>query len=127
MLGAEEAVLDEHEEDFRHGLEVSSGHIEETRVEGSDDIVKEHFDFRRRVDCNILNELGQLDQRELSNVDLILSEAFKSLLDENGAMSFVFEKLHHVDDNLGLNNMEMFLKLLHGVHLEPADIKCLVG
>ena len=50
---------------------------------------------------------------EFPNVNSLLAQALKSLVYEHFAMALIVEELHHIDDDLGLYGLEMFLQLLN--------------
>lgn len=97
LARAEEALLDEHDENLGHARKIALCHAEEAGVKSCHDVVKEHLDILRVVSGHRLHKLGELSWRESSNIDAFLSEAFQGLLNESLAVLFVFKEVHHVD------------------------------
>ena len=93
--------------------EVRLADCEESSLEGRHNVFEKHFYVRRRVGNHILDELAELTKWELPNIDLLVSESFKGLLDQNGAMSLVVKELEHIDNDFGVHTHNFVLHLLH--------------
>lgn len=73
VVGAQEAILDEQEENLRHWYEVMFCHAVETRVKGSDNVVEENLDIAWLVDRHKFHKLGELRLWECSDVNFFIS------------------------------------------------------
>lgn len=123
IFWTEEAVLDKHQHDITDGCEIGLVDLEEARVEGGHDVVVEDLDITRLEHSHVLDELRQLSKVELPNIDCLIAEAFKRLMNEHFPVTLIFEELHHVYNNLGLDGLQILLQLLDRVELKLAQVK----
>ena len=100
----QEATLYEQDQDASHRSKRCLSHLEEARLKGSHDVVEEDFQVLRLVLLDMTDETSKRPKRQCPDVNRLISQALKRLLNENLLVFLAIKELNHVDDNLGVDS-----------------------
>ena len=83
LVGTQEAIFDEHDEDLAHGREVAGRHFEVARLKRSHHVVEEYLDILRLKKRDKMDEFTQLIQRERPDINFVRAKALYGLLNKH--------------------------------------------